>query len=70
MKKAIINPMKRWHVMHAAPRCTATSKRTRQPCRAAAVRGRTVCYHHGAAPERQRASVMGSIDTDVAPRRL
>jgi hypothetical protein len=32
----------------AAPRCTATSKRTRQPCKAAAVRGYRVCRHHGA----------------------
>ena len=31
----------------AAPRCTATSKRTGQPCRAAAMRGKAVCYHHG-----------------------
>ena len=27
--------------------CTATSKRTKQPCRARAMRGMTVCYHHG-----------------------
>jgi hypothetical protein len=31
-----------------SPRCTARSKRTKQPCRAAAVRGFSVCYHHGA----------------------
>jgi hypothetical protein len=35
-------------VANAAPRCTATSKRTKQRCRAAAMRGRPVCYHHGA----------------------
>jgi hypothetical protein len=34
-------------VPNAAPRCKATSKRTKQPCRAAAMRGRAVCYHHG-----------------------
>lgn len=27
--------------------CKATSKRTHQPCRARAMRGREVCYHHG-----------------------
>lgn len=27
--------------------CTATSKRTKQPCRARAMRGGNVCYHHG-----------------------
>ena len=30
------------------PRCTATSKRTRQRCKAPAVRGWTVCRFHGA----------------------
>src|SRR5262245_13261379 len=34
-------------VANAAPRCTATSKRTKQRCRAAALRSRLVCYHHG-----------------------
>lgn len=40
--------MKSAAAMHAAPRCTATSKRTRQPCKAPAVRGWTVCRFHGA----------------------
>ena len=31
-----------------SPRCTATSKRTRQPCQAPAVSGWTVCRFHGA----------------------
>jgi hypothetical protein len=31
-----------------APRCTATSKRTLQRCKAPAVRGWTVCHFHGA----------------------
>lgn len=31
-----------------SPRCSATSKRTRQPCQAPAVRGWTVCRFHGA----------------------
>jgi hypothetical protein len=34
--------------MNAAPRCSATSKRSRCPCRAPAVRGWTVCRFHGA----------------------
>lgn len=31
-----------------SPRCSATSKRTRKPCQAPAVRGWTVCRFHGA----------------------
>jgi len=48
------NPMQR---AHAAPRCSAKSKRTGQPCRAPAVRDYRVCRMHGArggAPEGQR----------------
>ena len=48
MEKPIINPMKPEHRLQEAPRCSATSKRTRQPCRAPAVRGRPVCRFHGA----------------------
>jgi len=52
--KMIDNPM---HKAHAAPRCTARSKRTGKPCRAPAVRGYRVCRMHGArggAPEGKR----------------
>lgn len=45
-----INPM------NLAPRCRAHSKRTKQPCKAPAVKGWRVCYKHGAgggAPERE-----------------
>ena len=42
------NPMKKSLPMHLSPRCTATSKRTRQRCRASAVTGWTVCRFHGA----------------------
>jgi hypothetical protein len=48
------NPM---HKAHAAPRCTAKSKRTRKPCRWPAVRGWQVRRMHaarGGAPERKR----------------
>ena len=34
--------------MHLSPRCTATSKRSGQRCRAPAVTGWTVCRFHGA----------------------
>ena len=34
--------------MNSAPRCSATSKRSRLKCRAPAVRGWTVCRFHGA----------------------
>ena len=34
--------------MHRSRRCTATSKRTREPCQAPAVTGWTVCRFHGA----------------------
>ena len=36
--------------------CTATSKRTHQPCRANAMRGREVCYHHGGITTTQGAA--------------
>ena len=39
--------MKRYAFQNA-PRCTATSKRTGEPCKAPAVRGWTVCRFHGA----------------------
>ena len=39
------NPMSK---AHAAPRCTAKSKRTGQGCKGPAVRGWTVCRFHGA----------------------
>ncbi len=40
--------MDRVNLMNLAPRCSATSKRTRQPCRAPAMRGWKVCRFHGA----------------------
>ena len=48
------NPMQNILKAHAAPRCSAKSKRTGQRCRAPAVRGFRVCRMHGArggAPE-------------------
>jgi hypothetical protein len=46
--------MKAEYPFQKSPRCTATSKRTRRPCQAPAVRGYRVCRFHGArggAPE-------------------
>ena len=40
--------MKRFYAFQKAPRCTATSKRTKKRCQAPAVRGWTVCRFHGA----------------------
>jgi hypothetical protein len=42
------NLMKREYSFQKAPRCSATSKRTRERCKAPAVRGWTVCRFHGA----------------------
>ena len=62
-KKAIINLMNLEHysgklaLMWKAPRCRARSKRSGNACRAPAVRGKRVCYKHGAgagAPSGQR----------------
>jgi hypothetical protein len=49
--------MKRNYAFQKAPRCCATSKRTRVRCKAPAVRGWKVCRFHGArggAPKGQR----------------
>ena len=40
--------MNRTYSFQKAPRCSATSKRTRERCKAPAVRGWTVCRFHGA----------------------
>ena len=45
MGKGDANPMRN---AHAAPRCTARSKRTGERCRGPAVKGWTVCRMHGA----------------------
>ena len=43
--EADVNPL---DLANAAPRCTAHSKRSKEPCRAPAVTGWTVCRVHGA----------------------
>jgi hypothetical protein len=40
--------MNREFAFRNAPRCAATSKRTRERCKAPAMRGRAVCRFHGA----------------------
>jgi hypothetical protein len=40
--------MKAEYPFQKSPRCAAISKRTRNPCRAPAVRGYAVCRFHGA----------------------
>ncbi len=42
------DPMKKPLPMHLSPRCSARAKRTRERCRAPAVKGWTVCRNHGA----------------------
>jgi hypothetical protein len=44
-----------------SPRCTATSKRTRERCKAPAVRGWTVCRFHGARGGAPRGGANGSF---------
>ncbi|WP_371832324.1 HGGxSTG domain-containing protein [Rhodalgimonas zhirmunskyi] len=61
---------------HAAPRCTAKSKRTGKPCQAPAVRGWTVCRMHGAGGGAQSGPANpnwrhgGRSDEAVALRKL
>ena len=52
--------MKRRYAFQTAPRCTATSKRTRMPCQAPAVRGWTVCRFHGARGGAPRSQANGA----------
>ena len=46
--KTRANLMHLVHLMNAAPRCSAKSKRSQCRCRAPAVKGRNVCRMHGA----------------------
>jgi hypothetical protein len=48
--------MNREYSFQKAPRCSAMSKRTKQPCKAPAVRGWTVCRFHGARGGRPQTS--------------
>jgi hypothetical protein len=46
--------------MHLAPRCSATSKRTGNRCRAPAERGKRVCRFHGARAGAPKGSANGA----------
>ena len=48
MAKTDANPVNPVQRLRDARRCTATSKRTKLPCQAPAVRGWRVCRFHGA----------------------
>ena len=52
--------MKREYAFQKAPRCSATSKRTRKRCKAPAVRGWTVCRFHGAGGGAPKEKANGS----------
>ena len=52
--------MKREYSFQKAPRCTATSKRTKKRCKAPAVRGWTVCRFHGAGGGAPKGRANGS----------
>ena len=48
------------HLMHAAKRCSAKSKRSGCQCRAPAVRGKNVCRMHGARAGAPKGKANGS----------
>jgi hypothetical protein len=48
------------HPFQASPRCSATSKRTRERCKAPAVRGWTVCRFHGARGDAPKGAANGA----------
>jgi hypothetical protein len=68
--------MKREYSFQKAPRCSATSKRTRERCKAPAVRGWTVCRFHGARGGAPKGKANGSYkhglytQEAIAERRL
>jgi hypothetical protein len=48
LRKTVDDLMNVSYPFQKSPRCSATSKRTRNPCQAPAVKGWTVCRFHGA----------------------
>lgn len=55
--------MNRRFAFQDAPRCTARSKRSGEPCRNPAVRGWTVCRFHGAGGGAPRGPAHGAFNT-------
>ena len=62
--------MKREYSFQKAPRCSATSKRTKKPCMAPAVRGWTVCRFHGARGGRPKTSGLHTKEAKAERRAL
>jgi len=52
--------MKTLYPFQKSPRCTATSKRTKQRCGAPAERGKCVCRFHGARAGAPKGSANGA----------
>ena len=57
--------MKRQYAFQSAPRCTATSKRTKMPCMAPAVNGWSVCRFHGAGGGAPKGKANGSYKSGL-----
>lgn len=51
--------------LNAAPRCRATSKRTRKPCQGPAVAGWRVCRFHGARGGAPRGPANGAYSSGL-----
>jgi hypothetical protein len=64
-----IKPRDDTEAMLATQMAAMHKKRTRQPCRAPAVRGWTVCRCHARAAGRQRAIETAAIDTEAHGQR-
>jgi hypothetical protein len=62
--------MSRAYAFQKAPRCSATSKRTRERCKAPAVRGWTVCRFHGARGGGPRGKRNGMFKQGSTQKRL
>ena len=57
--------MKRPYAFQSAPRCSATSKRTKKPCMAPAVNGWSVCRFHGAGGGAPKGKANGSYKSGL-----
>lgn len=65
--KSDANPMQS---AHAAPRCTATSKRSGFPCKNPAVRGWRVCRMHGAGGGQPAGSAHPNYDHGLRTKQM
>ena len=62
--------MKREYAFQKAPRCRATSKRTRERCGAPAERGKAVCRFHGARGGGPLGEANGAYRTGLHTREM